>query len=366
MPQYAVRRILDLMRRLSERDASAMLAFVSELTELDEPLPFPPRLLAGLEKLIASDSVGYSELDPVQGRPIVQVWHDTGGEDKVTWGGGGWAGRDVYRSLRNTDPLCGYRTASGDWTTARKVSDFVTIREFRRTPIYDAFYRGAIDHWLGVGLRATPTRTRHFIFLRHARPDFDERDRLVGDLLQPHLEARAEAAENAMRGAAALAAAEEGASDESRRVVLCSRKGVIEFASPSSRTLLERYLGIDNGRIPAAVLRRRELRLAHADNQLHVRIARTGSLHVLMLGERNLRVEKLTARERQILEHVALGKENDKIALELGIASTTVAKHLEHIYRKLAVPNRTAAAALIEPALQRDGPRGSSTSVDSG
>jgi hypothetical protein len=30
------------VRRLAEHDASALLAFVSELKELDEPLPFPP------------------------------------------------------------------------------------------------------------------------------------------------------------------------------------------------------------------------------------------------------------------------------------------------------------------------------------
>ncbi len=337
------------VRRLSERDASVTLAFVSKLKELDDPLPFPPRLLAGLQKLIASDVVRYSELDPAQRASILQVWHETGGEDGVTWGNQeppDWS--DLWWRVRDTHPLCGYRTASGDWTTARKVSDFATLREFRRTPIYDAFYQGVIDHWLDLGLAAAPTRTRVFIFLRSKRPDFDERDRLVANLLQPHLAARAEAAAAALQAAAALATVEEGASDEARRVVLCSRKGVIEFASPSSRALLERYLGIENEPVPVAVLRRRELLLAHADRRLHVRIARTGSLHVLMLDERDTRIEKLTARERQILEHVALGKENDEIALEFGIGSATVAKHLEHVYRKLGVPNRTAAAALLD------------------
>jgi DNA-binding CsgD family transcriptional regulator len=38
---------------------------------------------------------------------------------------------------------------------------------------------------------------------------------------------------------------------------------------------------------------------------------------------------------------------NEAIALELGIAPGTVAKHLEHAYRKLGVPNRTAATRLL-------------------
>jgi DNA-binding NarL/FixJ family response regulator len=125
---------------------------------------------------------------------------------------------------------------------------------------------------------------------------------------------------------------------------------VIEFASPSSRALLERYLAIDKGRVAAGVLRLHTLLLAQGERRLHIRIARTGALCVLLLDERHSRMESLTTRERQILEHVALGQQNDAIGLELGIAPATVAKHLEHVYRKLDVPNRTAAAALLDPA----------------
>jgi DNA-binding NarL/FixJ family response regulator len=358
LPPYAIGRILDFMRRLCERDASATLAFVSELRALHEPLPFPPRLLANLQTLIPSDQVWYNELDPVREDSILLVQHKADGEDAVAWGSEGrtdfW---DLWWRLRDTHPLCGYRTMSGDWTTARKVSDFATLRQFRQTSIYDAFYRGFIDHWLDVGLGAAPNRTRVFIFLRHKQRDFDERDRLVAELVQPHLSERAEAAEAALRGAAALAAVEDGDSDEARSVVLCSSEGIIEYASPSSRALLDRYLEIEKGRMPPSVLRRRRLVLAHADRRLHVRLAQTGGLHVLMLDERDTRIEKLTARERQILDRVKLGKQNDEIGLELQIAAATVKKHLEHVYRKLGVSNRTAAASLLEGGQRLASPR---------
>jgi DNA-binding NarL/FixJ family response regulator len=324
-----------------------MLTFVSELREVDEALPFSPSLLARLQSLIPCDSVGYSELNPITRSSILQVSHNADGADEVIWGNDDAFETELWWQLRPSHPLCGYRTATDDWTTARKVSDFATLREFRSTPIYDAFYRGDIDHWLDVGLAATPTRTRVFIFVRHNQPDFDERDRLVADLLQPHLAARADAAEAALRAAEALAAVENGASDGARHVVLCSRTGMIEFASASSRALLANYLGIENGRIPVALLGRRQLRLAQADRRLHVQIAQTGELTLLLLDERDARIESLTTREREILRHVACGKENDEIALELDLASATVAKHLEHVYRKLSVPNRTAAAALL-------------------
>jgi len=123
---------------------------------------------------------------------------------------------------------------------------------------------------------------------------------------------------------------------------------VIEFGSASSRALLKRYLGLDNGRVPTSVLARTELRLRDGVRSLYVRIARTDNMHLLMLEERDTRIEKLTARERQVLEQVVVGKGNEGVALELGIAPATVAKHLEHAYRKLGVQNRTAAASLLD------------------
>lgn len=339
------------MATLSEHEASVLLGFVSELKALEDPMPFPLRLVAELESLIAADGVFYSELNPVERRSILQVWHEADDKDQLFWGEEETydPDEDLFWLLRETHPLCGYRSSADDWTTALKVSDFVPLREFRRTPIYDALYRGEIDHWLDVGLEPEPARTRLFIFTRFDQPDFDERDRLVASLLQPHLAKRAEDAEAALRATEALAAIEEGTIEEARRVVLCSATGVIEFGSASSRALLKHYLGLDNGRVPTSVLARRELRLRDGGRSLYVRIARTDNLHLLMLEERDTRIEKLTAREHQVLEQVVVGKENEAVARELGIAPATVAKHLEHAYRKLGVPNRTAAAALLDP-----------------
>ena len=337
------------MRTLSEHDASALLAFVSEVRDLDDPLPFPPQLVAGLRTLLAADFVNYAELNPAARMSICHVWHHADGEGGIVWGNDDElaCAHEHWWSVRLTHPTFGYRAASGEWTTPRKVSDFVTLQEFRRTPIYDAYYRGYVDHWLDAGLAAEPARTRLFVFTRFHTDDFDERDRLVAALLQPHLAKRAEEAEAALHAAEAMAAIEDGTSGEARRVVLCSTSGVIEFGSASSRALLERYLGLDNGRVPTAVLARRELTLRDGDRSLEIRIARTGNLHLLMLEERDRRIERLTARERQVLEQVLLGKGNDAIALELDIAPATVAKHLEHAYRRLGVQNRTAAAALL-------------------
>ena len=56
-------------------------------------------------------------------------------------------------------------------------------------------------------------------------------------------------------------------------------------------------------------------------------------------------VRQLTPREREVLNWIAYGKSNAEIGRILGISSATVSKHLERIYPKLGVENRTAAAS---------------------
>lgn len=51
----------------------------------------------------------------------------------------------------------------------------------------------------------------------------------------------------------------------------------------------------------------------------------------------------LTERETRVLRLAALGSTNSAIAHALDISPRTVAKHLEHIYRKLDVNSRTSA-----------------------
>jgi DNA-binding NarL/FixJ family response regulator len=51
----------------------------------------------------------------------------------------------------------------------------------------------------------------------------------------------------------------------------------------------------------------------------------------------------LTPREAELLSWVVQGKTNPEIAIILGIKLTTVKKHLESIFAKLGVENRTAA-----------------------
>jgi DNA-binding CsgD family transcriptional regulator len=57
-------------------------------------------------------------------------------------------------------------------------------------------------------------------------------------------------------------------------------------------------------------------------------------------------VPSLTARERQIMSHVAAGATNSEIARCLVISEGTVKSHLKHIARKLSTSSRAAAVAV--------------------
>jgi DNA-binding response OmpR family regulator/DNA-binding CsgD family transcriptional regulator len=62
----------------------------------------------------------------------------------------------------------------------------------------------------------------------------------------------------------------------------------------------------------------------------------------------------LTSREGEVLSWLSKGKTNRDIAQILGLSPRTVDKHLEQIYAKLGVENRTAAAAMATSASRRN------------
>jgi DNA-binding CsgD family transcriptional regulator len=232
---------------------------------------------------------------------------------------------------------------------AVKLSDLLTPRELKRTRMYDLVLKpcGLVDS-LGVRLQIGPARLKKlFIFDRTDR-DFSDRDRIVLDALRPHLERLHQAAEvrRRFRNALALHEATQSA------IVVLEADDSVAFASTAARELLDRYFGENGARLPDAVgswLRQGRrgaiadpLCIDAGDRSLLVEFV-DGAL----LLEERPRIPRVTAREREILDLVAVGRTNAEIAEHLWISPGTVRKHLENIYSKLGVHTRGAAAAFV-------------------
>jgi len=65
-----------------------------------------------------------------------------------------------------------------------------------------------------------------------------------------------------------------------------------------------------------------------------------------------LRLAGLSAREREVLELVALGARNSSIAGSLAISEFTVKRHVQNILGKLGVASRAAAAVVYREGLE--------------
>jgi DNA-binding CsgD family transcriptional regulator len=167
--------------------------------------------------------------------------------------------------------------------------------------------------------------------------------------------------------------------------VVVVARGRILGMTPNARSLLGKYLGhrpsagetvppsLANvlGRVmraqrprwsPRATLRSRADRFA-----LVLRHVYLDGLQILVLHERRAapdRVDGLTRREAQVLALTAEGRPNKEIATLLDVAERTVRHHLERVYRKLNVGNRTEAASALHGgalnARHRPNGRGSS------
>jgi DNA-binding CsgD family transcriptional regulator len=324
---------------LSARDAERLLRFVADAEELGGDDPFAPRVLDELAKLVSADWLTYCEQDRVRERVRYGVrWP---GDD---WGDG--AVEVSYWDIAGEHPVCS-RHNRGD-VRALKLSDFTGLRQLRRTRVYALWFRPAnIERELSVTIPSPPWHTKTFLFDRRPGPDFTERDRLVLDLLQPHLSRLWRAGQTRRRLKAAVAGFEWASERDARGVILLAPDGRIEFASPPARRLVGAYFGGPlRAELPPVLARWLESdspTLAQRLDDRCLTVDRSGD--ALLLEETWDELLRLTPRERQILAWLARGQTNREIAETLWIAPTTVRKHLENTYAKLGVRTRTAAAA---------------------
>lgn len=122
------------------------------------------------------------------------------------------------------------------------------------------------------------------------------------------------------------------------------RRGAYHEAQPRFLDAMEQqFPGHAPNQLPFAVPEVGETRLLSG---LCLRAEAMGELvivHCWPIGP----LDRLTSREREIVQAVAHGLSFKQAARKIGVAPSTVANHLYRIYRKLGVNSRTALADLI-------------------
>jgi DNA-binding CsgD family transcriptional regulator len=330
---------LEAVSRLSANDAERLLRFVNEAEAVGGDHAFTEDLLVELGRLIEADWVTYHETDFV-GRRILGYVPRPGDEDDDDL-----AMTDEDWELIHEHPVCSQWRALGRDVPLR-ISDVTTRAALHASRYYGLYLRPwGVEHELKSRFGSPPWHSKTIAFCRKAGADFTVRDRLVLELLTPHLARLWQAARTRGLLAAALAHIESGSETDAHGVVFLGPGGEPEFASASARRLLDTYFPKPNGtRLPVHVARwleqggRDPLETRRGERVLAIERS-NGSL---LLREEEAHVE-LTRREQEILGWVARGKTNAEIAQFLWIAPSTVRKHLENIYTKLGVGTRTAA-----------------------
>jgi DNA-binding CsgD family transcriptional regulator len=258
--------------------------------------------------------------------------------------------------------------------SAHKISDFLSQTEFHRTGLFNELYRPlGIEYQIAISL---PTAGQEIIavVVNRCGKDFSEEDRAVLNLLRPHM---AQAYHNALSVKKLndeIARLNGAMSELQQSIIVVDTKFRIRFASPRSLRVMKQFFGPRasaarlpipleswllhhvgrnwrRGALPAV---REPLRVFASNRWLHVRWlanALDGELTLVLQEQASagsaaekLRPLGLTARQAEALYWVAQGKTNPEIGIICGMSARTVQKHLEHIFKKLRVETRTAAA----------------------
>ena len=90
----------------------------------------------------------------------------------------------------------------------------------------------------------------------------------------------------------------------------------------------------------------RAIRAAHGGETIIDPTVASRLVQAIADGRRSAADQALTRREREVLELIARGRSNKRIAFELGISEKTVKTHVGHVLAKLGVSDRTQAALL--------------------
>ncbi len=168
---------------LMEKDLRVLMELVGAGREDAPTRGIPWAAMAGLRTLIGCDAVSFCELDLPHHNTL--TFQGTDGEFiKVDMGDAD----DPYWEVSRGFLPCEYHEKGDHLTAVVKYSDFYTMSELRNTPFMaDELAGGASICVMIAAMPTAPGRTRRVMLWRDGEKDFSERDRLIMQILRPHL-----------------------------------------------------------------------------------------------------------------------------------------------------------------------------------
>lgn len=341
------------MEKLTTRDLHTVLDVARELGASDDVEQFRGRLLSQVRRLVPCDTASWNVISPSdRAAQITAVDPSESGLDGVA---------ELFGKYAHQNPLI-TNAAPG---VVSKFSDFITLGQLHRLELYEIAYRArGVEHQIAFILPGPRERVIG-VALNRNRPDFSERDRKVLEVAEPLITQAYERAATLARLHGALDTLGRAADATSQAVIVLHPSGRVQYASAAARACLRELPSADQATLlPAPLAAWSEAQRARARQMLpfdeplrfHHWTARfiPGATpgfdaitltHIAALSPMLLRGAGLSRRESEVLTLVARGLTNSQVARELTLSQPTIAKHLQHIYVKLGVTNRTAAVA---------------------
>jgi DNA-binding CsgD family transcriptional regulator/Fe-S-cluster formation regulator IscX/YfhJ len=265
---------------------------------------------------------------------------------------------EPFAALAWQNPLIAHHAATGD-PQAVRFSDLLSRRQLCRLELYQVVYRDlGVEHQIATTL--TPPGTRVIgIALNRTNADFTDEDADALNLLRPQIYATYVRLTELTQLRRILTALDED--PHGQAVALVDNDGNVVRATAAAERLLQT---VGPAPLPASVRAwirsgardpsqtKGILQFHHQGRLLHVELSQHDSdeLRAIVLqapGDSDLctagRALGLSPRESQVLQRLGSGAQTAEIARQLQVSPRTVEKHLEHIYRKLEVNNRTQA-----------------------
>lgn len=351
---------MDRLRREDLRRVAGFLAEGDEVTGIDD---FVRHVIRALPRLVPCALIGYNDINPEAGRI---TW--TADPDQATRFEGS---EDALGRHVGTHPGVRHAAKHPDAGWFR-ISDFLTRTAFRKTPLYNEYYRRVgVEYQAMVLFRRSPSTFMGISMNRKDR-DFSDRERAMLNIVWPRLRQAYTNAERFSRLERDVRLVCGGLDSLRIGPIALTPNTRIRFVTTAARAHLGTYFGgmpahdelpapialwlakrtSAGGRLDANPESRLRFSVECEGRRLTVQLVRYQGDDLLLLEDEltevsaaQLRSLGLPPRQTEILRWVAQGKTNPEIATILDRSPRTVQHHLERIFQTLGVETRTAAAA---------------------